>query len=330
MSAATNAPVLTVADLKTRFKTRDGVLTAVDGVGFSIARGETLGVVGESGSGKSQMLFSVLGLLAGNGWVEGSVRLEGEELIGADSATLLRVRGTKMAMVFQDPMTALNPYLTIERQLTEVLTYHRGLSRTAARAEALHALERVHISDAARQLTRYPHELSGGMRQRVVLAMAILGQPVLLLADEPTTALDVTIQAEILDLIEEQQHATGAAVILVTHDLGIVARLCSRVMVMYAGRVVEEGPVDDLLGAPRHPYTKALLSAVPRLDDDSALRRAPIEGQPPNLLHLPPGCSFAPRCASAGPRCQIERPVLFPTERGRSACFIENGGTGTS
>jgi oligopeptide transport system ATP-binding protein len=221
-------------------------------------------------------------------------------------------------------MTALNPYLTVERQLSEVLQYHRGIGRKQAREEALAALQRVHMPEAARQLGRYPHQLSGGMRQRVVIAMAMIGNPLLLLADEPTTALDVTIQAEILDLLAEQKDV-GTAIVLVTHDLGVVARLCERVMVMYAGRVVEEGFTRDVFRNPHHPYTQGLLAAIPRLDDDIHDPRKPIEGQPPDLLALPAGCAFAPRCFCVEEICRVKTPELLPhADRGAVACWREN------
>jgi oligopeptide transport system ATP-binding protein len=227
-------------------------------------------------------------------------------------------------MVFQDPMTALNPYLTIERQLSEVLQYHQGMSRRHAREEAFLALQRVHMPEARRQLDRYPHQLSGGMRQRVIIAMAMIGGPSLLLADEPTTALDVTIQAEILDLLAELKDS-GTAILLVTHDLGIVARLCDRVMVMYAGRVVEEGLTREVFRDPRHPYTQGLLAAIPRLDDDLRRPRRPIEGQPPDLLTLPGGCAFAPRCSAVLEVCRVKTPKLLRhAEEGAVACHREN------
>ncbi|MDR3438371.1 ABC transporter ATP-binding protein [Telmatospirillum sp.] len=322
----TSVPLLAVSQLSTRFRTPGGVVPAVDDISFSLCSGETLGIVGESGSGKSQTLFSIMGLLPPTAETSGSIRFEGKELLGLPPAELNKLRGERLALVFQDPMTALNPYLTVERQLSEVVQYHHGLSRPAARAEALTALRRVHIPEAERQLDRYPHQLSGGMRQRVVIAMAMIANPSLLLADEPTTALDVTIQAEILDLLAEQREA-GAAIVLVTHDLGVVARLCDRVMVMYAGKVVEEGRTSDVFRNPRHPYTQGLLAAIPRLDDDIHDPRKAIDGQPPDLLELPPGCAFAPRCPLAGPDCRVTAPVLVPHgELGAVACHHANPG----
>ena len=315
-------PLLDVRELSTEFVTPNGVVRAVSDLSFTLARGETFGIVGESGSGKSQTLFSILGLLPPNAVTRGSVRFDGIELLGMAPAALNRLRGDRLAMVFQDPMTALNPYLTVERQLSEVVQHHRGLDRKQARAAALTALQRVHIPEAARQLERYPHQLSGGMRQRVVIAMAIIGEPSLLLADEPTTALDVTIQAEILDLLAEQQKG-GTSIILVTHDLGIVARLCDRVMVMYAGRMLEAGDTVEVFRAPSHPYTQALLAAIPRLDDDLTIQKKAIDGQPPNLLELPSGCAFAPRCPQALGRCTQTVPAVTRTEQGRTvACHL--------
>ncbi|PKU22465.1 ABC transporter ATP-binding protein [Telmatospirillum siberiense] len=322
--------VLNVSNLTTRFLTPRGTVTAVDGVSFSLAAGETLGIVGESGCGKSQTLFSIMGLLPSNARVGGSIGFEGQELIGLPPGEMNRLRGIRLALVFQDPMTALNPYLTVERQLCEVLEYHKGLSRADARAEALEALRRVHMPEPERQLRRYPHELSGGMRQRVVIAMAMIGKPALLLADEPTTALDVTIQAEILDLLAEQSDS-GTAIVLVTHDLGVVARLCDRVAVMYAGRVVEQGPTRAVFHAPRHPYTQGLLAALPRLDDLASAGRKPIEGQPPDLLALPPGCAFSPRCPLADGPCREMSPELLSRDGGCAvACHHADGRGGVS
>ena len=322
--------LLSVYNLSTRFRTPHGVVPAVDGLSFSLAAGESLGIVGESGCGKSQTLFSIMGLLPPNAEVTGSVRFEDKELIGLPGADMNRLRGARLALVFQDPMTALNPYLTVERQLSEVLQYHQGLSRRQAREGALQALQRVHMPEAHRQLGRFPHQLSGGMRQRVIIAMAMIGAPSLLLADEPTTALDVTIQSEILDLLAEQRDG-GTAIILVTHDLGVVARLCDRVMVMYAGRVVEEGQTRSVFRDPRHPYTQGLLAAIPRLDDDLEYPRRPIEGQPPDLLALPAGCAFAPRCPQVDAICHSRPPGLSSRVHGGAvACYREQDGRSAS
>ncbi|MTJ82111.1 MAG: ABC transporter ATP-binding protein [Telmatospirillum sp.] len=312
--------MLRVTSLSTVFPSPAGTVAAVDGVSFSLSAGQTLGIVGESGSGKSLTLYSIMGLQPDTARVEGSILFEGRELLGLRDRDLNRLRGQRIALVFQDPMTALNPYLTIERQLSEVLQYHRGVSRSEARAGALEALRRVHIPEPERQLDRYPHQLSGGMRQRVVIAMAMIGGPALLLADEPTTALDVTIQAEILDLLAEQRDG-GTAILLVTHDLGVVARLCDRVIVMYAGRVLEEGDTGQVFGRPLHPYTEALLAAVPRLDEDAPPAGRAIEGQPPDPLALPDGCAFWPRCSRVMPACRRDRPDLVVRSDGRAvAC----------
>jgi oligopeptide transport system ATP-binding protein len=317
-----NEPLLSVRDLRTAFRTDDGVVKAVDGVSFDLARGETLGVVGESGCGKSVTLLSVMGLVPPPGVVEArSITLDGEDLVRAPEERLRDLRGNRMAMIFQDPMTSLNPFLTVERQLTEVLERHRGLSRGQARTRAIELLERVGIADAAARIHDYPHQFSGGMRQRVMIAMALLCEPALLIADEPTTALDVTIQAQILDLIRELVRDSGTSVILITHDLGVVAGMADRVLVMYAGRVVEEGKTDALFEQPLHPYTAGLLASVPRLDDD---RRdlVPIRGLPPHPSNLPPGCPFHPRCPRVMERCRVDYPAVVTLEEGRwAACW---------
>ncbi|MBM3585727.1 MAG: ABC transporter ATP-binding protein [Alphaproteobacteria bacterium] len=313
--------ILAIRGLTTRFATPDGEVAAVSDVDLDLRAGETLGVVGESGSGKSQLFLSVLGLLARNGRATGSARLDGQELIGLAPESLRRVRGGRIAMIFQDPMTSLNPFLTVGRQLTEGPMLHRGLDERTARARAIAMLERVRIPDAARRLNQYPHEFSGGMRQRIMIAMALLPEPDVLIADEPTTALDVTVQAQILDLLRELRASMGIATVLITHDLGVVAGLCDRVTVMYAGRVVEEAPVEPLFGAPAHPYTRALLGALPRVDADGAHDLVAIPGQPPNLQRVIEGCAFAPRCAQADARCTATRPGLRAHGAGRAACL---------
>jgi len=322
--------VLEIADLQIRFATPEGEVAAVSGVGLTVEPGETVGVVGESGSGKSQIFLAVMGLLASNGRAAGSVRFQGEEILGRPANELNRIRGARMSMIFQDPMTSLNPYLTIERQLTEVLVTHRAMSRGAARAAAVDMLERVHIPEADRRIGHYPFEFSGGMRQRAMVAMALLCQPELLIADEPTTALDVTVQAQILALMAELKQAERTAVVLITHDLGVVAGLCDRVMVMYAGRIVETGAVREIFHHPQHPYTAGLLASMPRLDEGVAERLQTIPGQPPNLQRLGPGCAFAERCPRVMDRCGVERPLLRPVSRpgeageGRTkACHLE-------
>jgi oligopeptide transport system ATP-binding protein len=317
-------PLLVVDRLETRFATPDGPVSAVNGVSFTVRKGETVGIVGESGSGKSQVLMSIMGLLPGNGRSTGSVQFDGREILGLPRDALNKIRGTRMAMIFQDPMTALNPYLTVGRQLTEVLTFHQGMNPVMAREQARDILEQVHIPEPGKRLDMYPHELSGGMRQRVMIAMGMLCRPDLLIADEPTTALDVTIQAEILDLLAEQQAVTGTAIILVTHDLGVVAGLCDRVMVMYGGRIVEEGPVREIFYDPQHPYTRALLLSMPRLDDDLSGDLPTIAGQPPNLASMPPGCAFAPRCGYASEQCRAAVPPLREIAPGRAkACTLD-------
>ena len=316
-------PILQVDDLDVRFATPDGEVAAVSDVSFSIAPGETLGVVGESGSGKTQIFMSIMGLLASNGKAHGRVTFDGQNLLELNREQLNKVRGSRMTMIFQDPMTSLNPYLTVERQLTEILEVHRGFERPAARREAIEMLEKVQIPEAAKRISMYPFEFSGGMRQRVMIAMALLCKPELLIADEPTTALDVTVQAQILDLIRDMHKQSGTAVALITHDLGVVAGLCDKVMVMYAGRVVEAGSVTNIFKNPQHPYTAGLIASIPRLDDDSHGRLVAIGGQPPNLQRLPPGCSFNDRCGHAFARCLAERPLLTPFAEGRSkACHL--------
>jgi oligopeptide transport system ATP-binding protein len=315
--------VLDIRELDVRFATPDGEVEAVNHVSFAVDPGETVGIVGESGSGKSQIFMTVMGLLAANGRATGSVRFQGEEILGRPRRELNRIRGARMSMIFQDPMTSLNPYLTIERQLTEVLVAHRGLSRPKARDAAVAMLERVRIPEAARRIDHYPFEFSGGMRQRAMIAMALLCQPELLIADEPTTALDVTVQAQILELMAELKQDARAALVLITHDLGVIARLCDRVLVMYAGRIVESGPVREIFHDPQHPYTAGLLASMPRLDESEATRLATIPGQPPNLQRLPPGCAFTDRCRYAFERCPVERPELRPIAPDRrKACHL--------
>ncbi|HEX2580521.1 MAG TPA: oligopeptide/dipeptide ABC transporter ATP-binding protein [Dongiaceae bacterium] len=316
--------VLSVADLQTVFATPEGDVHAVNGVSFTIGRGETLGVVGESGSGKSQIFMSIMGLLARNGRARGSVRFKGQEILNLSLAKLNKIRGEKMAMIFQDPMTSLNPYLTVRRQMTEVLVEHRGMSETQAQREAVRLLERVQIPEAGRRIGMYPHEFSGGMRQRVMIAMALLCSPELLIADEPTTALDVTVQAQILELLAELKRDLGMAIVLITHDLGVIARLADRVMVMYAGNIVEEAPVRDIFRSPQHPYTEGLLRSMPRLDENHGGRLRVIPGQPPNLQNLPSGCSFRERCSYAMEVCvtQVPRLETIATQRCK-ACHLK-------
>jgi oligopeptide transport system ATP-binding protein len=317
--------ILEVRDLVTRFTTQDGDVQAVNSISFSVNAGERVGIVGESGSGKSQTFMSIMGLLATNGHISGSIKLNGRELVGLTRDELNDIRGREMAMIFQDPMTCLNPYLRISKQLTEVLVKHKGLSELKARELAMKMLDRVGIADVERRFDMYPHEFSGGMRQRVMIAMALLCAPDLLIADEPTTALDVTVQAQILDLFRDLKADNDkTALAIITHDLGVIAGLCDRVIVLYGGRIVEQGTVKEIFYSPRHPYTKGLLSALPRFDMPARGLLPTIPGQPPNLQRLPAGCAFSPRCPSAFDRCRAERPPYKELAPGRgSTCFLE-------
>ena len=318
MNASTSplpTPVLEVEGLKTHFFTRDGVVRAVDGLSFSVGPGETLAIVGESGCGKSVTSLSILRLIASppGRVVEGTIRFEGRDLLALSEPDMRRVRGNEISMIFQEPMTSLNPVLTIGRQIAEALILHRGLARSAARARAIEMLALVNIPEPARRVTEYPHQMSGGMRQRVMIAMALACNPKLLIADEPTTALDVTIQAQILDLMRGLKEKTGAAIMLITHDLGVVAEMAQRVVVMYAGRKVEEAPVAALFAAPRHPYTRGLLNSIPRLGASATGKRKRLEeirGVVPSMREPIAGCVFAPRCAYTTERCRNEYPPL--------------------
>ena len=301
--------VLAVENLRTHFFTRNGVVKAVDGVGFSVAPGEVLGLVGESGSGKTVTGWSILGLVDPPGRiVAGSIRLDGEELVGCPEERLRDYRGRKIAMIFQDPMMTLNPVLRIDTQMIEALTAHERVSRSAARARALEALAAVGIASPRERLRAYPHQLSGGMRQRVAIAIALLNRPRVLIADEPTTALDVTIQSQILAEVQALCAQNGTALIWITHDLAVVAGLADRIAVMYAGRIVEEGPVDAMFAQPLHPYTRGLIGSVPsRGQRGAALLQIP--GMPPSAAHRAPGCAFAPRCPRADAACRSEPPM---------------------
>ncbi len=317
--------VLEVENLNTSFAIPEGEVQAVSEVGFHVDVGECVGIVGESGSGKSQVFMSVMGLLAKNGRASGSVRYRDREILGLPAVELNSFRGSEMTMIFQDPMTSLNPYLRISRQMTEVLIEHKGLSQREARRRCVEVLGRVGISEAEKRLDMYPYELSGGLRQRVMIAMSILCEPELLIADEPTTALDVTIQAQILDLMGDLRRDSNTAIVLITHDLGVVAGLCDRVIVMYGGRIVENAAVRDVFYNPRHPYTLGLLKSSPRLDDERTEDLVTIQGQPPNLQDLPPGCAFSDRCPVSEARCLSERPVLRGIGGGREiACHRES------
>src|SRR5665647_1238854 len=305
--------LLEVNNLNVQFATPDGVVTAVNGVSFALERGQTLGIVGESGSGKSQAVLAVMGLLASNGSASGVARFDGQDLLSLPPPALNQIRGNRVAMIFQDPMTSLNPYLTVERQMTEVLELHKGLSRSQAHSRALQALDAVKIPEAAKRISRYPHEFSGGMRQRVMIAMALLCEPDVLIADEPTTALDVTVQAQIIALLRDLQREHGTAIVLITHDLGVVAGLCDEVMVLYGGRVMEQGGAEAIFYQPTHPYTVGLLGAVPRIEQGEHALVA-IPGAPPNMARLPPGCPFSERCTLSEARCLTTRPALLPVQ----------------
>jgi len=318
-------PALSLRRLTTRFPGQDGPVTIVDDVSLDVLPGETLAVVGESGSGKTMTFLSAIGLVPAQGRVTaGEVLLGGRDLLRLSPEELRRCRGAGVAMVFQDPLTALNPVFSIGEQLIEVLRAHRPISRAEARELAVALLDRVQIPDPRRRIDDYPHQLSGGMRQRVLIAMAIALEPAVLIADEPTTALDVTVQAQVLELLADLRDATGMAMVLITHDLGLVARHADRVAVMYAGRVVEPGRVESIFEATAHPYTVALFRSVPDLDATTRRDLAPIEGQPPNPAHLPPGCAFAPRCfiGQDRGRCRTERPGLVAqNDDHASACW---------
>ncbi len=308
--------LLEVNDLRVRFETNDGVVNAVNGITLSLERGHTLGIVGESGSGKSQFAFALMGLLAKNGRATGSARFDGQEILNAPPRVINPIRSNKMAMIFQDPMTSLNPYMRVSDQMAEVLVHHKGLSKTAAVAESVRMLDAVKIPDARGRVRLYPHEFSGGMRQRVMIAMALLGKPDLLIADEPTTALDVTVQAQIMHLLADLQRDLGMATILITHDLGVVAGFCERVIVMYGGQVMEQSPVDPLFATPSHPYTRGLLRAIPRVDQLGE-ELATIPGAPPNMMRAPKGCPFAPRCDHAFDLCSQSLSPLTEFAPGR-------------
>jgi peptide/nickel transport system ATP-binding protein len=306
------APVLEVEDLRTHFFTRDGVTRAVDGVSFSVAAGETVGIVGESGCGKSVTALSILRLLPPRlaRIVGGAVRFEGRDLLGLDQAAMRDIRGNRIAMIFQEPMTSLNPVLTIGDQIAEAVMIHQGKGRAAATARAAEMLDLVRIPDARRRVKDYPHQFSGGMRQRVMIAMALACSPRLLIADEPTTALDVTVQAQILRLMLELKEGTGAAVMLITHDLGVIAETCQTVAVMYAGRIVEQARVTELFDRPLHPYTRGLMASIPRIGLGRKRRLTEIPGIVPDLRKPIAGCAFAPRCPIAEPGCREAPPPL--------------------
>jgi oligopeptide transport system ATP-binding protein len=320
------AIILEVTDLKTRFDTPEGTIYAVNGISYALKEGETLAVVGESGCGKSVSMMSILGLIPipPGKIVSGSAIYWGKDLLKMSERELGLVRGKEIAMIFQDPMTSLNPVLTVKRQITESLQVHTGMKPQQAVERAGQLLEMVGIPDARRRLNAYPHQFSGGMRQRVMIAMSLACNPSILIADEPTTALDVTIQAQIVELVIRMRQQMSMAMIWITHDLGVVAGLAERVMVMYAGFIVEKATVDDLYDDPRHPYTLALLGALPRADRRREHRLRSIPGAPPNLLNEPKGCPFAPRCEHTFERCRVENPVLTSVAEGHEvACWVD-------
>ena len=331
MSKLLDVPkLLQVRGLTTRFRTDRGTVTAVDDVSFDVDAGETLAIVGESGSGKSVTALSLMRLIPNppGQIAAGSVMFEGRDLLKLSDAEMQAVRGDRIAMIFQEPMTSLNPSLTVGMQVGEPIALHRGAGWKAALARAGELLERVRIPDAKARVNAYPHQFSGGMRQRAMIAMALACQPKLIIADEPTTALDVTVQSQILSLLKELTRETGAALILITHDLGVVARYADRVCVMYGGRVVETGTAREIYKNPQHPYTIGLMSCVPRLDQVLGRRLVPIEGQPPDLTRMPPGCAFAPRCRFATEPCMTARPTLEDIGSGHlKACFVDVAAT---
>jgi len=318
--------LLEVIDLRVGFDTPDGEVQAVSDVDFTLEAGDALAIVGESGSGKTQSMLAVMGLLAENGRASGQVLFRGKDLMRMSAAELNEHRGRDIAMIFQDPMTSLNPYLSIETQMSEVLMHHRGMSQREASERAVELLRAVRIPDPEQRIRQYPHEFSGGMRQRVMVAMGLSCEPDILIADEPTTALDVTVQAQITSLMAELRRKSNTAIVLITHDLGVVAGLCDKVLVMYAGEVVEFGTVEQIYYEPRHPYTRGLLESVPRLDrvEDTSLHAIP--GNPPNLLALPAGCYFRGRCAEAFEACR-DKPELDEIGEGHLLrCHLERAG----
>jgi peptide/nickel transport system ATP-binding protein len=323
--------LLEVRDLRVTFNTDDGLVKAVDGLSFDLERGRTLGIVGESGSGKSVTSLAIMGLHRGKGTeITGEIRLDGEDLVRANSERVRQLRGSKMAMIFQDPLSALNPYYTVGAQIVEAYRVHNDVSKQVARKRAVDLLGRVGIPQPATRVDDYPHQFSGGMRQRAMIAMALSCDPGLLIADEPTTALDVTVQAQILDLIVDLQAEFGSAVVIITHDLGVIAEIADEVLVMYAGRAAETGTADHVFTEPGHPYAWGLLGSMPRIDVARLDRLRPIPGTPPSLINVPSGCPFHPRCAYpaevGGDRCRTEVPALLEIGPGhRAACHLTVG-----
>jgi peptide/nickel transport system ATP-binding protein len=311
---ATTSVLLDVNNLTVEFPTDDGVIRAVRGVSYQLGRGDSLGIVGESGSGKSVTSMAILGLLPKTARVSGSVKLLGQELLDRPEHEYAKLRGNKISMIFQDPLTSLNPVYTIGYQIGEAVLAHHDLSKKAARDRAIELLKLVGIPYPEQRVDNYPHEMSGGMRQRVVIAIAMANNPDVIIADEPTTALDVTVQAQVLEALEAARAETGAAMVLITHDLGVIAGHAERICVMYAGKLVEKGTTDDVFYHPRMPYSLGLLGSLPRLDESGRERLTPIVGSPPSLLNLPPGCPFTPRCPLAQDICEREEPDLFVTD----------------
>ncbi|MBB5871192.1 peptide/nickel transport system ATP-binding protein [Allocatelliglobosispora scoriae] len=315
---------LDVRDLRVHFETDDGVVRSVDGLSFSLERGKTLGIVGESGSGKSVTSLGIMGLHKGRSRsrISGQIILDGEDLVAADPDHVRTLRGQKMAMIFQDPLSAMHPYFTIGAQIVEAYRTHNQVSKAVARKRAVEMLDRVGIPQPDKRVDNYPHEFSGGMRQRAMIAMSLVNNPQLLIADEPTTALDVTVQAQILDLIRDLQQEFGSAVIVITHDLGVVAELADDILVMYGGRAIEYGTAVDVFEAPQHPYTWGLLGSMPRLDRELRERLTPIKGTPPSLINLPSGCAFSPRCPYTRDDCTTISPLLPTQGAHRVACHL--------
>jgi len=311
--------LLKVENLSVEFQTNDGAVQAVKDLSFELEKGHSLAIVGESGSGKSQTAFSIMGLLAENGRSSGRVLIEGKDILNLPISELNTYRAEKMAMIFQDPMTSLNPYLRVSEQMVEVLIHHRGMSKREATARAIAMLDAVRIPEAKNRVHMYPHEFSGGMRQRVMIAMSLLCEPELLIADEPTTALDVTVQDQIMSLLGDLQKEFQMSLVLITHDLGVVAQSCEKVLVLYGGQMMEYDDIKPLFARPGHPYTQALLSAIPRLDQGNDALNA-IPGNPPNMMNMPKGCPFSPRCEYVVDHCRTDRAIVVPSGSGLRAC----------
>jgi oligopeptide transport system ATP-binding protein len=316
--------LLKVENLSVEFQTNDGAVQAVKDLSFELERGHSLAIVGESGSGKSQTAFSIMGLLAENGRSSGRVLIEGKDILNLSTSELNTYRAEKMAMIFQDPMTSLSPYLRVSEQMVEVLVHHRGMQKWEAMARAITMLDAVRIPEAKNRVHMYPHEFSGGMRQRVMIAMALLCEPELLIADEPTTALDVTVQDQIMSLLGDLQKEFQMSLVLITHDLGVVAQSCEKVLVLYGGQLMEYDDIKPLFASPSHPYTQALLSAIPRLNQGDEELNA-IPGDPPNMMNMPKGCPFSPRCAYVAENCRTDRPMVAPSGSGLRACHKPKG-----